>query len=274
MKFTPPGGRPITGKATAIIRATVTDRDDDAPKQDADQVVLEYLAKNDPPVIKKKNGLDVEKIEEDSGPHFVEFIVSDEETLPGNLILTSPVISGDNTALLPEDHYYFDPDFTGSTRRLVLEPADNEWGKVDVTLSVLDDWPAPDGLESAPLTFTLDVAPVPDPPTISPLMLGDAPNQVAQVVIDEGGTTLDMNYVVEVKDPDTPLNSLIMGAVWAPVPGRENDFVEGEIRFEGTAEERRVIITPDEYDTGYARITPWVKDSLGATPVKSQPFEL
>jgi len=274
VQFTPPDGRPIHNKAVAVITATVSDRDNENPLQDVEDTVVEYLPVDDPPVIVKKNGMSVETIEEDSGAFYVDFTVSDPETPAGDLITTTPVISGDNPAILPEGNFFFE-SISDATRRLNVTPAPDENGQVDITVSVLDA-PAPDGLESMPLTFTLDVTPVPDPPTISFLKKEGSAAQETQIVLDEGQTTADLadTYIVEVKDPDTALSDLIVGAVWDTVPGRENDFVEGEIRLEGTAETRTVVITPDEYDHGYARITPWVKDSPGAAPVKAQPFEL
>lgn len=274
VQFTPPDGRPIHKKAVAVITATVSDRDNENPKQDVEDTVVEYLPVDDPPVIKKKNGSSVETVEEDSSAFYVDFTVSDPETPAGDLITTTPVISGDNPAILPEGNYFFESG-GDATRRLKLIPEPDENGQVDITVSVLDA-PAPDGLESAPLTFTLNVTPVPDAPTISFLKKEGSAAQETQIIMDEGQTTADLadTYVVEVKDPDTESSNLIVGAVWDAVPGKENNFVEGEIRLEGTGETRTVVITPDEYDHGYARITPWVKDSPSAAPVKAQPFEL
>lgn len=272
VKFTRPDICSETG-ATAIITVRVTDGDSADPKIDTDQVAIEYTAVDSPPTIRKKNGLYFESIKENSGPHFVDFVVAKEPACrPAELVMTMPVITG-NPELLPEGNYYFDPDFTGATRRLWLEPAQNKWGTVDITVSVLDAL-TPDQLQSNPLTFTLRVVPVTHAPTISVLMQGDSPAQVYQVEMDESETTEGMGYVIEVEDLDTLSEELILGAIWAPVSGREDEFVEGDIRFEGTGSERSVIITPEPYENGYAKITPWVKDSAESTPVKSQPFVL
>jgi hypothetical protein len=272
VKFTRPDICSEAG-AIATITARVTDGDSADPKIGTDQVAIEYTAVDFPPTIRKKNGLYFESIKENSGPHFVDFVVGKEPACrPAELVMTMPVITGD-PELLPEGNYYFDPDFTGATRRLWLEPAQNKWGTVDITVSVLDAL-TPDQLESDPLVFTLRVDPVTHAPTISVLMQGDSPNQVYQVDMDEGETTEGMGYVIDVEDLDTPSEDLLMGAIWAPVSGREDEFVEGDIRFEGTGGERDVIITPEPYENGYAKITPWVKDSAEATLVKSQPFVL
>jgi hypothetical protein len=272
VKFTRPDICSETG-ATAIITVRVTDGDSADPKIDTDQVAIEYTAVDFPPTIRKKNGLYFESIKENSGPHFVDFVVAKEPACrPAELVMTMPVITGD-PELLPEGNYYFDPNFTGATRRLWLEPAQNKWGTVDITVSVLDAL-TPDQLQSDPLTFSLRVVPVTHAPTISVLMRGDSPAQVYQVEMDESETTEGMGYVIEVEDLDTLSEELILGAIWAPVSGREDEFVEGDIRFEGTGSERSVIITPEPYENGYAKITPWVKDSAESTPVKSQPFVL
>ncbi len=273
LRFTPPVMCSRSG-ALATIKATVWDKDDADPQKGSDQVTIEYLAQDHPPLITKQNGLYVEEIQENSGQHYVDFVVSsDPQCRPATLVITAPVIAGENPELLPQGSYFYHPDYTDAVRRLVMNPAQNTAGAATVTVSVVDA-STEQQLESDPLTFTLRVAPVPHPPTISTLMQEGSPDHVSQIVIDEGGTTENMGYVVEVDDLDTPLDELIMGAAWAPVSGREDDFVEGEIRFEGTGSVRTVIVAPDDYDSGYARITPWVKDSPEAAPVKSQPFQL
>lgn len=270
-ELTPLKNQPRQGTATVEVTVTVTD---DQNAKDTEVVEIEYTAVNDPPSIKMVEPVQRITMEEDQPPVKVAFEVSDSDTNISNIAVSA---TSSDTTLIPDpfENLFFD-DSTGTIRTLTIDPPLHMTGAATITV-VAEEIANPD--KRSELTFELRVTEVPDPPTITQIMINNQPRNQLTINEDEVyGDAGDDPLTFVVKDPDTPVEDLLLSYDWKPVP--DDSFsptdpgVDGRIQFEGTGEERTIIITPDPNDFGSAEIALMVKDSLESTFVKAPSFSL
>src|SRR5439155_17500286 len=137
---------------TATITVTVSDGQASA----STSLLLTVVAGNHPPAISRT--LDQTVNEDSPGGVGIAFAISDVETSASNLMVTA---TSSNPALVPPANVLLSGN--GANRTVTLIPLTNQFGATVVTLTVSD------GSATVTNRFTLNVAPVNDPPTLSAL---------------------------------------------------------------------------------------------------------
>lgn len=182
---------------------------------------------------------------EDTPTSDIPFTIGDAETAAGTLTLTG---TSSNTTLVPNGNIVFGG--TGTSRTVTISPAANESGTADITVTVGD------GVLTATRTFTLNVNPVNDSPTIS---------AIADQTILEDNNTGAITFTIG--DTETPAGSLTLtrsssNTTLIPV---------ANIVFGGSDASRTVTVTPANNRNGSATITITVDDGTVTT---SRTFEV
>jgi hypothetical protein len=269
--LTPLNNQPQQGSVTVEVTISVTD---DENATDSDTVEFEYVAVNDAPTIEMVEPVQRITMEEDAAPVQKEFRVSDPDTNISNIAVSA---TSSDTNLIPDpfENLFFD-DSTGTIRTLTIDPPLHMTGAATITV-VAEEIANPD--KRSELTFELRVTEIPDQPTITQITINNQPRNQLTINEDEVyGDAGDDPITFEVRDPDTPVEDLLLSYDWEPV--RDESFsptdpgVDGRIRFEGTGEERTITIVPEPNDFGSAEITLMVKDSLESTFVEAPSFML
>jgi hypothetical protein len=206
-----------------------------------DRFVVTVTAVNDPPTITAIG--DVTTDEDVTTPP-LWFTVSDAETRPEGLRVT---VASANATLVPTANIGLSG--TGAERSLRLTPAVNQSGVAAITVAVTDA--GLDGVAgnaddlTVPMTFTLTVTSLNDPPVVS--FLGD-------VAIDEDTSTGAVGFTVS--DVETEARDLVVTAA-----STNPELVATEnIVLGGSGGQRTVQVTPRASRSGAAQITVTVMD--------------
>ncbi len=233
------GPSPELGQRTVTVSpasnqsgtATITITASDGELTGSSAFLLTVTSLNDPPTI---SAIADSSVNEDAvfGP--VNFTVGDIETPAADLTLTG---TSSNTTLVPDASIVFGG--SGADRTVTVTPAANQFGTVDITITVSD------GELTSSDTFTLTVNGINDPPTIS-----DIPN--TSTAIDSPTVPL----VFTIGDIETDPGSLILQAVSSD-PGLIPD---ANLVFGGSGANRTITATPAASQTGTATITVTVSD--------------
>ncbi len=197
---------------------------------------------NDPPTVNSLSNL---TINEDAGTQTVGLsgISSGASNESQTLVVTA---TSDNTGLIPNPSVsYTSPNTTGS---LGFAPVSNANGAATITVTV-NDGASPNSTAST--TFTVTVAPVNDPATIS-----DIPNQA----VDQGSSLSPVAFAVN--DIDNQAASLTVSAKSSD----QNLVPDGAISLGGSGVNRTIAIQPASGQSGVATISVSVSDgSASAT---------
>ena len=178
-------------------------------------------------------------IAEDSTTGALPFTVGDPDTPLDSLSVTA---TSSNAALVPNGNIVLAG--SGANRTATITPAANQFGTTTITLRVSD------GVAEASTSFTLTVASVNDPPTITSIV-----NQTIRR--DESTGALAFT----VGDVETAAGALTLSG------SSSNAMVvpNGNIVFGGSGSSRTVTVTPAAGQTGTAAITLTVSDGTTAT---------
>ncbi|GAB4118708.1 MAG: hypothetical protein Tsb0027_12300 [Wenzhouxiangellaceae bacterium] len=214
----------------AVITLTVTDADSGMAQG---QFTLTVNAINDDPQISAPADV---TIDEDNATAALAFAISDVETAADNLLVMAT--SSDQT-LLPDGNIVLGG--SGENRTVTLTPAADQNGVAVITLTVTD---ADSG--SAQGQFMLTVNAINDDPQIT------AP---VDVVIDEDTSTGALAFAIS--DVETSSDSLIVSASSSD----QTLLPDGNIVLAGSGENRSVILTPADDQSGSAVITLTVTDA-------------
>ncbi len=182
-------------------------------------------------------------IAEDTLIDGLAFSVDDVETSADSLTVTA---TSSNTDLVPNDPANLGLDGSGASRTLNVVPAANASGSTIITLSVSD------GTETTSTTFTVDVTPVNDVPTLS---------SVANQAITAGNSTGDLAFTVG--DVETAADSLTVTATSSNtdlVPNDPANLVLG-----GSGASRTLNVVPAANASGSTTITLSVSDGADTT---------
>ena len=229
------GNRTVTviPAANQSGQAQITIRVSDGQLFSDSVFTLTVLPVNDTPTV---NPLDTRSTDEDT-PLIVSFFFGDEETPLADLTVTA---TSSNQEVVPNGNLFISRG--GGTivigpsvqpPRLGILPGTNRFGSTLITISVSD------GNTTGATEFILNVLPVDDPPTISP---------IADQIIDEDSSTGPLGFKIE--DIDTPLDKLL-------IEGASNnpDLVSfNGIVFGGSGPERTVTVTPIPNQSGLATV--------------------
>ena len=179
-------------------------------------------------------------INEDATTAAIGFVISDAETSPGSLTLSG---NSSNPSLVPINRITFGG--SGGNRSVTVQPAANQSGTANITLTVSD------GIATASKTFSLRVDPVNDAPTLT---------SIANLTINENGVSPAIPFTIA--DAETAAGSLTVSASSANralVP-------DNRITLGGSGSNRTVVVRPAADQSGIATITLTVSDgSLTAT---------
>jgi gliding motility-associated-like protein len=175
---------PVNGQGgTTTITLTVSDGT--ATATGTFNVVVSSV--NDAPTI---SAIPAQSTNEDVPTGQISFTVGDAETAAASLIVTG---SSSNKTLVPDANIVISNG--GDTRTVVLNPALNQNGTSEITLTVSD------GTASAQTTFQLTVNPVNDPPIVAAQKpLNTAENTPITLTIDD----------FTIQDPDNAPGSMTL----------------------------------------------------------------
>jgi PKD repeat protein len=149
-------------------------------------------------------------------------------------------INSDNSLLVPSENMSY--TCYNNTYTLVINPANNQYGSANFTISATDNHNISDTQN-----FTLEVSPVNDPPQIS---------SIDNLTINED--TVSNTIYFNISDIETDASEL---DVYASSSNTNLIPVEN-IVFGGTNENRSFVITPTENQNGTATVTITVSDSI------------
>ncbi|PQO25740.1 hypothetical protein C5Y96_23305 [Blastopirellula marina] len=201
------------------------------PVTDFGDLIIRVQIPNDPPTI---SSIDDVTIDEDTMTGDLAFTVGDTETDAASLVVTA---SSDNQALIPDGNIVISG--TGANRTVKVTPLGDQNGSALITLTVSD------GVKTTEETFTVNVTPINDAPTIS---------SIDDVTIDEDNMTGDLSFTLS--DLETSVDSLIVSAT----SGNQTLIPDGNIVISGTGANRTVKVTPLPNQSGSALITLVVSD--------------
>lgn len=224
------------------------------PITDFGDLIIRVMIPNEPPTI---TAIDDATIDEDTMTGDLAFTIGDAETDPASLVVT---VSSDNQALIPDVNIVISG--SGADRTVKVTPQADQNGSALITLIVSD------GDKTAEETFTVNVTPVNDPPTVTP---------VNDVTIDEDTMTGDLAF--EIGDLETAVESLIVSAT------SDNQLLvpDANIVISGTGANRTVKVTPLGDQNGSAVISLVVSDgdktsqeafTVNVTPTNDQPTSI
>jgi gliding motility-associated-like protein len=196
---------------------------------------------NDPPTI---TAIANQTVVEDTPTGALAFTIGDVETPAGSLTVTE---SSSNTILVPVANVVLGG--SGASRTVTVTPAGNQTGTTTITLTV------DDGTSTTSISFTVNVTPVDDPPTIS---------AITNRTINEDSQTGNIAFTVG--DPETAAGSLT-------VTGSSSNTTlvpNANIVLGGTGATRTVNVIPAANQNGTVDITLNVSDGLNSTPTTFQ----
>jgi hypothetical protein len=146
---------------------TVTARDTETSLFSVEQFQLTVFEVNDPPTI---SAISDRTTLEDTPINNIPFTVGDQETPPGDLIVT---VVSDNPDLIPDDPNYLKLGGFGADRTLTVIPFPNansdDFGPAVITLTVTDTGAGNDPPKSTNRSFVVTVTSVNDPATVQGL---------------------------------------------------------------------------------------------------------
>jgi hypothetical protein len=195
------------------------------------EIIFTYVEDNTAPTI---GTVADQTIDEDESTGALAFTIDDTETSESSLTVTA---SCSNTTLVPNANIVFDG--SGANRAVTVTPAPNQSGSATITLTVSD------GSLDDTDTFTLDVNPVNDEPTIS---------NVTNKSTTEDQPPGTINFIIG--DVDNAENSLEITGFSSNTTLVPN----ANIVFGGSGANRTVTITPAPNQSGTASIYLTVSD--------------
>jgi len=179
-------------------------------------------------------------IEEEQTTGDLNFDVDDNSTSPGDVVVSA---TSDNQDLVPDDSLTLDGIGTDRTIRATPKPDSN--GTATITVTAEDER----GL-TASTSFTLEVTPVNDPPTIA---------EISDQTIQEDGTAGPINFTVE--DIETAASGLVVTAS----SDNQKLLPDDSLSLGGSDTDRTITATPRADSNGTANITVIVEDGSSAT---------
>lgn len=186
-------------------------------------------------------------IQEDGNTGAIAFTIGDVETPVASLTVTA---TSNNTTLVPNSNIVITG--TGSNRTIQVTPVGNRFGSAIITVTVGD------GEGTTTQTFQVDVAPVNDLPTITP---------IANQTIDED-TSGQLTFTVG--DVETPANLLNVTAT----SSNPTLIPNGNLVIQENGGQRTLLFTPTANQFGTATITVSVSDGVPGSPPVTTTFEV
>ncbi len=232
---------PVDDKVgTTTVTITVTDG---FGASASDEFVLTVTADNSPPTI---SNIDDQTVIENQSTDPISFMVGDEESEPGALVVTAFSLNPD---LIPNANIIFGG--SGANRTLTLTPVEGQSGTTTIMITVTDEG----GLEASN-EFVLTVDTDEAAPTIVPI-----PNQ-STVVNTAASVTITIG------DADSEASGLDYFAI-----SSNQELVPNEnITYGGTGATRTITMAPISGQTGTTTITVAVTDQTDLTTTAT--FEL
>ncbi len=232
-----------TTNGSAMITVTVTDNAATNNSFSRTFIVTTVL-QNRPPTL---NPIPARNLNEDAGVQVVNFNGVSSGSPAETQILTVTA-SSSNPGLIPTPTVtYTSPATNGS---LTFTPVLNANGTANITVTVNDNGGSNNLFSQV---FTVTVAPVNDPPTLSPV----APQSTLE--------DTPFSFGVTVGDVDTPLSALVLSAI----SSNPSLVQSGSFAFSGTAASRTVVVTPLTNANGSAVVTLIVSDGNGGSASNS-----
>ncbi|MFP4387576.1 MAG: putative Ig domain-containing protein [Desulfococcaceae bacterium] len=271
----------ISAADGALGTDTVTVTADDGNLSSQEQFDLTVFEVNDPPTISE---ISDQTTPEDTPINNIPFTVGDEETPPGELIVT---VVSDNPDLIPDDPDHLKLGGSGADRTLTIIPFPNansdDFGPAVVTLTVTDAGAGNDPPKSANRSFLVTVDSVNDPATARGLdsfyttpektSLTTAPITVCDV--DGGRITLRLSSQTPSIFPDDDQHlqirhgDLTVGRQYVvdPLFDAEQDGLPS--RCDDPEKELAFIFTPLGNANGTADLTLTITDDQGLETVRN-----
>lgn len=244
--ITASGNLSYTSAPNAAGTATVTvTLSDDGPGSPPDvntsapqTFTIQIVQINDAPTV---SAIGTQTIFEDAQTGNLGFTINDPETAATGLIVTA---TSSNTTLVPNSGSNIVLGGAGPSRTINIIPVANLNGSTDITISVSD------GTLITTQTFTVNVTPVNDPPTIT--------NIGNQSVVEDNATGA---LAFTIGDVETPAGSLtVTSSSSNTVLVPNTNVVIG-----GSGASRTVTVTPANNQTGTTTITLTVSDGAATT---------
>ncbi|HTF16823.1 MAG TPA: tandem-95 repeat protein [Chryseolinea sp.] len=223
----------ITPVANAFGSSLITLTVNDGTETTTETFTVTVNAINDLPTITPI--IPTQSINEDSNTGAINFAISDLETPAGSLTVTT---SSSNATLVPPGNIVVVG--SGGSRTITVIPVADGFGSADITIHVTD---ASSGETTQ--TFTVNVAPLNDTPTISAIT-------TQNINEDQAGGTGDINFNVGDKEAGT-LTVTASSSNQTVVPN-------GNITVAGSGTARTVNVVPANNAFGTAIITLTVTD--------------
>ena len=229
----------VTPAINAFGTTTITVAVNDGTKSVNEQFIVSFTGVNDAPSISE---IANQETAEDTPTSLINFTVGDVETDVSSLTLTGSSLT---PALVPNENIVLNG--SGSSRTVVITPANNQSGTTTITITVEDQ----DGT-TASESFLLTVAGGEDLPTIS---------AIADQETEEDTPTASVSFTVGDAETD-PASLTVSGS------SADTQLVPIEnITLDGNGADRTVVITPGEDQTGTTAISLTVSDGIGSTTV-------
>ena len=226
---------PVAGQSgTATITITVSD----GTATGTTTFQLNVNDVNNPPTI---SAITDQTTTENTPTGAIPFTVGDAETPAGSLTLTA---TSSNTSLIPIANISFGG--SGANRTVTINPGASLSGSATVTITVSD------GTSTVSTTFNVNITPVNDAPTVTPIA-----NQTTIENTPTGAISFNIG------DAETPAANLIVtgtSSVTTLVPN-------GNIVFGGSGSDRTVTLTPAPGESGSTTITINVGDGTVVTSI-------
>ena len=191
--------RPDSNSAAPTGTTTITVSLDDGTTTSTEAFDLTVTPVNDAPTI---GAVSNQTINEDESTGPVPVSLSDIDTEPASLNLSA---SSNAPSVIPDSNLVLDG--TGADRTVTATPLPNSNGTATVTLSVSD------GSLSATTSFTVDVLPVDDPPTVSAAEATEITSTSATLTgtVTPLDDATDVSFILEPTDGSTAPQTLSAG---------------------------------------------------------------
>jgi hypothetical protein len=173
----------------------------------------------------------------------ITFQVRDAETSAGNLNVSA---FSSNQQLFPNASLVISG--TSTDRTLALTPVANRSGSATITIGVIDG-----NFGSSNMTFTVNVAPVNDPPTLT---------GISNQSLNDGTSTAPLTFTVN--DLETVPGNLSVTATSA----NQTLVPNANLALGGSGSERALVVTPAPGQVGSALLTVSVSDGSASTNVQ------
>jgi len=173
---------------------------------------------------------------EDTDTQWISFTIDDDFTAPSALSVFG---CAEDKTLIPDSHVYFDG--SGSSRKILLEPAPDRFGTTRVTVYVSD------GPNRSSTDFQIFVQPVNDPPFFSHSLPGISlyPGEISGLAY-----SLWWSFVTDVDNTTADLNWHVCNGKVVNIESRTDSvFIEAPADWTGTDTLRVIVQDPELADS-------------------------